>query len=72
MSRIANGVQVARLNKGAVRVAAPEGTSLDDIFKPKVADAIRRLGRGGCAACISGLDLLLEQFEEVVQVDLAR
>ncbi len=73
MSESAKGVHIARLEQGSVRVSVPKGTSLDKIFKSKaLVEGIRGPVRaGGCQACISGKDLRLEQFEEVILVELA-
>jgi hypothetical protein len=57
----------------SVRVSVPAGTSLDKIFVNK--ELIQRIrgpfGPGGCETCISGADVNLHQFEEVIVVELA-
>jgi hypothetical protein len=48
----------------------PAGTSLDKIFvNEALIKSIR--GSGGCQTCLSGQDLHLHQFEEVILVELA-
>jgi hypothetical protein len=70
MSERLKGVQVAHSAHGGVSVAVPAGTSLDKIFVNKaLIQGIR--GPGGCQTCLSGKDLHLQQFEEVILVELA-
>ena len=70
MSKSQKGVYVARAAEGGVRVSVPAGTSLDKIFvNEALIKGIR--GSGGCQTCLSGKDLHLQQFEEVILVELA-
>jgi hypothetical protein len=64
------GVHVSRSEPpGGVRISVPAGTSLDKIFRNEaMVRAIR--GPGGSTTCISGRDLHLHQFDEVVLVEL--
>jgi hypothetical protein len=69
MSKSLKGVHVARGAQGGVRVSVPAGTSLEKIFvNEALIKGIR--GSGGCQACLSGQDLHLHQFEEVILVEL--
>ncbi len=69
MSKSITGVHVSR-SEGGVRISVPAGTSLDKVFRNEaLVRAIR--GPGGCATCLSGRDLHLHQFDEVVVVELA-
>lgn len=73
MSESITGVHVSHSEpRGSVRVSVPAGTSLDKIFVNKdLIQSIRGPVRaGGCQTCLSGKDLHLQQFEEVILVEL--
>jgi hypothetical protein len=70
MSKNPKSAHVARAAQGRVTVSIPDGMSLDKIFVNKaLIKGIR--GSGGCQTCLSGQDLHLQQFEEVILVELA-
>jgi hypothetical protein len=71
MSESTTGVRVSHHEpRSNVTISVPAGTSLDKIFRnDALIQSIR--GRGGCETCISGRDLHLNQFDEVIVVELA-
>jgi hypothetical protein len=74
MSESRTGMHVSHFEpRRSVRVSVPAGTSLNKIFaNEELIQGIRgRVGPGGCETCISGADINLHQFEEVILVELA-
>ena len=57
--------------RAAVTVSVPSGSSLNRLLVDEaLVSAIRQLRPGGCETCLSGVDIFLHQFEEVVLVEL--
>lgn len=74
MSEKITGVRVSHSEpRGNVTISVPAGTSLDKIFlSDALIQSIRgRFGPGGCEMCISGKDLHMNQYDEVILVALA-
>jgi hypothetical protein len=74
MSESTTGVRVSHNeSRRNVTISVPAGTSLDKIFRSdSLIRSIRgRVGPGGCETCMSGKDLHLNQFDEVINVELA-
>jgi hypothetical protein len=69
MSDRLKGAHVAHTAQGGVRVGVPAGTSLEKIFVNKALIKVIR-GSGGCQTCLSGKDLHLQQFEDLILVEL--
>jgi hypothetical protein len=67
-----------RISKSAISgqptitVSVPAGTELKDLVRLQetlFTDILQRLGRGGCPACLSGLERIVfeERFEDVIR-----
>jgi len=68
-----SAARVSQSDTGArVRVSVPAGTRLEDLFvDPNLINVIRGFGGrpGGCETCLSGSDIYMAQFEEVILVE---
>ena len=64
-------VRVAQAGgRPSVDVSIPGGTNLNRLLADtELISVIRQLHPGGCETCISGQDIFLHQFEEVVLVE---
>lgn len=58
--------------RSTVEIAIPVGTSFDDVLKrnDRLIDIISRFRPRGCQACLSGRDLIIREFEEVINVEI--
>lgn len=60
-----------RSSGSTIEISVPKGTSLEAVFATDgLIDAIRRLGGGGCEACTSGRDLIIRDFDDMIEVSI--
>jgi hypothetical protein len=68
-SRSAARLRVAEI-RPSVEVAVPAGTSLEKVLgNTSLVGALRGLGPRGCETCISGLEFLVKELDEVTHVE---